>query len=154
MDPDRRRKHPDRARLHRLQPLRCSYLERRGERRRVEDRATREHQNAHRFVEHQDERVVARMRLQAGHPKRSEGRVPKQHAHVSHERDMGMHSFSAKSRENAHRVAPSRSARRLTGILSHFPARWFPYYSGSSCPLDNPPSRPPHRFRSYRQQGH
>jgi hypothetical protein len=89
VDPDRRREHPDRARLHRLQPLRCRYLEWRGERRSVEDRGPRELQGARRFVEHKDERVAARVCLQAGDPKRSEGRVPEQHTHVSHERAMG-----------------------------------------------------------------
>jgi lysophospholipid acyltransferase len=58
-------------------------------------------------VEHEDERVAARVCLQAGDSKGSKARFPKQHAHVSHERDMGtstpMHSFSAR---NAHRFAP------------------------------------------------
>jgi lysophospholipid acyltransferase len=43
-------------------------------------------------------------------------------------------------------------ARRLGGILSHFPARRIPHYRGSSCPFNDPPSRPPHRFWSYQQQ--
>lgn len=44
-------------------------------------------------------------------------------------------------------------AWRLGGILSHFPTRWFHHYRSSSYPLGSPPSRSPHRFGSYRQQG-
>ena len=90
MDPDRGREHPDGAWLHGLRTLRRPHLERRGECGGVEDRGPGELQGARRLVEHKDKRVAARVRVQAGDPQRRKGRVQKQHAHVSHQCNLGM----------------------------------------------------------------
>ena len=75
MDPDRRRKYPDGARLHGLWTFRRPHVERRGERGSVENRGSGELQDAHRLVEHKDERVAARVCIQASDPQGQKGRV-------------------------------------------------------------------------------
>lgn len=84
MDPDRRREHPDGTRLHGLWTFRPPHLEWRGERGGAENRSSGELQGARRLVEHEDERVAARVHIQASDPQGQKGRLQEQHAHISH----------------------------------------------------------------------
>ena len=102
VDPDRRREHSHWPRIHRLWAVGHRHLERRGERRRVEDRGSGKLQGAHRFVEHEDERVAARVHVQASDPQGQKGWVQEQHAHLSHQRGLGASSLSANPTANAH----------------------------------------------------
>ena len=102
VDPDRRREHSHRPRIHRLWAVGHRHLERRSERRRVEDRGSGKLQGAHRFVEHEDERVAARVHVQTSDPQGRKGWVQEQHAHLSHQRGLGASSLSANPAANAH----------------------------------------------------
>ena len=75
MDPDRRREHSDGARLYGLWTVKRPHLEWRSERGSVENRGSGELQGARRLVEHKDERVAARVRIQASDPQGKKGRV-------------------------------------------------------------------------------
>ena len=64
-------------------------MEWRGERRRMEDRGPGKLQGARRLVEHKNERVVARVRIQTRDAQGRKSWVQEQHPHVPYECDLG-----------------------------------------------------------------